>query len=53
MIVGEENVLKSSFNQASQKKSDDKSKEKEKLLRPGYLFGEISIVYNCLTTATV
>ena len=23
------------------------------MLRPGYLFGEISIVYDCLTTATV
>lgn len=23
------------------------------MLRSGYLFGEISIVYNCLTTATV
>ena len=34
-------------------KKEAKKTEKEKLLRPGYLFGEISIVYNCLTTATV
>ena len=32
------------------KKVDESGEEKP--LRPGYLFGEISIVYNCLTTAT-
>ena len=53
VTVGEEDVLKSSFSQTAAKKKDEKSKEREKLLRPGYLFGEISIVYNCLTTATV
>ena len=35
------------------KKGEVEKKKEEKLLRPGYLFGEISIVYNCLTTATV
>jgi len=35
------------------KKGETEKKKEEKVLRPGYLFGEISIVYNCQTTATV
>ena len=43
-------VSETSTSSLTQKSND---KKEEKLLRPGYLFGEISIMYNCLTTATV
>jgi CRP-like cAMP-binding protein len=52
VIVNEESTFKGAFS-SSNKKGQDEKKEKEKLLRPGYLFGEISIVYNCLTTAKI
>jgi len=52
VIVNEESTFKGAFN-SSHKKGQEEKKEKEKLLRPGYLFGEISIVYNCLTTAKI
>ena len=54
VIVNEESQLKGSITQISKaKNAENEKKKEEKLLRPGYLFGEISIVYNCLTTATV
>jgi CRP-like cAMP-binding protein len=54
VIVSEDSQFKGSVTSASKgKKADDEKKKEEKILRPGYLFGEISIVYNCLTTATV
>jgi len=54
VIVSEDSQFKGSVTTSSKgKKGDDEKKKEEKLLRPGYLFGEISIVYNCLTTATV
>lgn len=35
--------------------ADDPAKKKteDKILRPGHLFGEISLVYHCLCTATI
>lgn len=55
VIVSEESHYKSNIPTSSKDKKggNDQSKSEEKLLRPGYLFGEISIIYNCLTTATV
>lgn len=54
VIVSEESHYKGSITSSSKgKKTADEEKNEEKLLRPGYLFGEISIVYQCLTTATV
>ena len=54
VIVSEESNLSGSITTVSNpKKNEEGKKKEEKLLRPGYLFGEISIVYNCLTTATV
>ena len=54
VIVSEESNLSKPVNMISKSKKGEEGKKKvEKLLRPGYLFGEISIVYNCLTTATV
>ena len=54
VIVSEESHYKGSLQSTpKKKKGQEESKREEKLLRPGYLFGEISIVYNCATTATV
>lgn len=55
VIVSEDPKNNGSIAQVSKtnKKGEVEKKKEEKLLRPGYLFGEISIVYNCLTTATV
>ena len=46
VTVGDENGQE---NNNSKKKKKDKSKQ----LRPGSYFGEISLVYDCLTTAKV
>jgi len=54
VIVSEESNLSGTITTINNpKKGEEGKKKEEKLLRPGYLFGEISIVYNCLTTATV
>lgn len=45
--------FKTSMSSSSKKKKNTNEDKEKKVLRPGYLFGEISIVYNCLTTATV
>ena len=45
--------FKTSMSSSSKKKKNTNEDKEKKILRPGYLFGEISIVYNCLTTATV
>ena len=37
----------------AKKDSGSVDTNKVKRLRPGYLFGEISLVYNCLTTSTI
>lgn len=34
-------------------KSDTNVRQKQKVLRQGQLFGEISLIYNCLATASV
>ena len=54
VIVSENSQLQGTIASSSKgQKGDSEKNKEEKLLRPGYLFGEISIVYNCLTTATV
>ena len=55
VIVSEESHYKSSISSSSKGKKggSDEVNSEEKLLRPGYLFGEISLIYSCLTTATV
>jgi len=56
VIVSEDSNLQGTITTISNPKKSEQGKKKEEssqLLRPGYLFGEISIVYNCLTTATV
>ena len=50
--VSEDSHYKGTVTTSAKTKKQEEDKE-EKILRPGYLFGEISIVYNCLTTARV
>ena len=53
VIVSEESTgNKGSLGSAKKKKKNGSSSD-DKLLRSGQLFGEISIIYDCLTTATV